>query len=114
MNELYKMVQDRQQAIARLMAEKEAEIESLQAESEKLDDFLNLGKELFEKGEAPRQVAQQVHVAQVPQPQQQAAPVQAQQPQTPKEVTAKPHSPEMPRVLPARQPREQAQSPKLA
>ena len=114
MNELYKMVQERQEKISRLVDDKKAEIEALQAESKKLDDFLNLGKELFDQGEvtSPSQAPQQTP------PQAQAAPQPAPQPQAvqavPPKEAAKSAPVEMPRVLPARQPREQDQSPKLA
>lgn len=86
MNELMKMVQERQDQIARRMAAREAEIEDLRAEAKKLENFVTLAKELFEKREAQGEAA----------PAQKAAPKEA------------------PRVLPARQPAQGQQPPSHA
>ncbi len=85
MNELIKMVQERQEQLDRRIAQKEAEIEEIRAESEKLEIFLSLAKELFDKSDTPQEAASAPQEA--ASASQEAAPAEA------------------PRIMPARQPR---------
>lgn len=49
MNEMLKLAQERHDQIAKNISQREADIQSLRAEAEKLETFVTLAKELFGK-----------------------------------------------------------------
>ena len=109
MNEMIEAAQARQKELDGLIAKREAEITEFRAEAEKLTTFIGLAEELFiEQDTEPKAAptSPQNAVPNTPQhikPQEatpQAAPQQA--PQTDAQA---PKSPEIQRVMPARQPR---------
>ena len=99
MNEMIQAAQDRQMQLDQRIAQREAEISDLRAESEKLTTLIGLAKELFVSGDAPQ--AEAPATAHAPQPQAAIQKPQAVAPDT----VQHPKQPERPQIMPARQPR---------
>ncbi len=82
MTDMLQQARERHEQIAKAISQREADIERLKEEADKLDLFVSLAKEIFAQKEAQ--------------------PAQPEPPEPAPEATAKP-APETPRVMPIRQ-----------